>query len=96
MLKDKLQNFEIACKVFFQHFGEAFAKSDKKTFKDNMNPMFGNADTCLDYVNVSAFPKFEDKPPEKWNEFITSMPKDEEFHVKALSQKDESTMINPD
>lgn len=61
-----------------------------------MGPLFGSSETCIDYVNVAAFPKFEDKPPEKWNEAITTIPTSEEFQVKALSQKDESSMIAPD
>ena len=29
-----------------------------------MTPFFGNTETCIDYVNVENFPKFEDKPAE--------------------------------
>lgn len=80
-----------------EQFVDAFGKSDKKTFKDNLSPFFGSTDNCLDYINVEAYPKFEDKPADKWNEIIKAMLDEEPTHTfKALSNKDESTMLAPD
>jgi hypothetical protein len=36
-------------------------------------PFFGNNDTCLDFLNITLFPKFEDRPVEKWNEIVKAM-----------------------
>ena len=76
ILRDKISSFETASKVFFEQFAEAFAKSDKKTFKDNLTPFFGNADTCLDYVNVDVFAKYEERAPDKWNEALKLVAED--------------------
>lgn len=50
---------------FFDKFSEAFAKSDKKTFKENLLPFFGTQDEIKLYVK-EPYPKFEDRPPDKW------------------------------
>ena len=47
-----------------------FSKSDKKTFRDNLAPFFGTVETCMDFVGIEAFPKFEDRAADKWNELI--------------------------
>merc|ERR1711957_1052166 len=78
VVKDKINQFELKSKVFFEQFAEAFDKSDKKTFKDNLTPFFGNTDTCIDFVNVEPFPKFEDRPADKWNELIRGVENNEE------------------
>ena len=97
ILKDKISSFEIKAKNFFTTFDEAFAKSDKKTFKDNLGPFFGTSDTCIDYVNVETFPKFEDRPADKWNEIVKAIFEDTNGTcLKALGQKDEASMINPE
>ena len=85
ILKDKMANFESASSIFFEQFADAFGKSDKKTFKDNLNKFFGIADTCNDFVSVTVLPKFEDRAPEKWNETLKGMCEHESFSVKALS-----------
>ena len=81
-----------------EQFCEAFAKSDKKTFKDNLSPFFGSADNCLDYINVENFPKFEDKAPDKWNEIVKGMLDSEAptHKFKALSTKEDSAMLTPE
>lgn len=76
ILKDKISSFEIKAKNFFTTFDEAFAKSDKKSFKDNLTPFFGSSDNCIDYVNVEAFPKFEDRPADKWSEILKAIYED--------------------
>lgn len=94
VLKDKISAFELKARCFFTQFDEAFAKSDKKTFKDNLAPFFGNSETCIDYVNLETFPKFEDRAADKWNEVVKGIYEDQEHTVmKALSQKDDASMI---
>jgi hypothetical protein len=38
-----------------------------------MTPFFGTLDSCGDFLNIDVFPKFEDKPVDKWNEIIKPM-----------------------
>ena len=61
-----------------------------------MTPFFGNTDTCIDYVNVENFPKFEDKAADKWNELISGANDSAEKVVKALSQKEDGVLIQPE
>lgn len=97
IIKDKIIQFENKAKEFVEQFTEAFAKSDKKTYKDNLGPFFGSTENCVDYINVDAYPKFEDKPADKWNDIIKGMCDEEPTHTfKALSMKDDSTMLGPD
>ena len=96
MLRDKIASFETASKVFYEQFAETFGRCDKKTFKDNLTPFFGNQETCVDYVNIEAFPKYEERAPDKWNEALRLVFEDPEINYKALSQKDEATIFQPD
>jgi len=48
---------------------EAFAKSDKKTFKDNLSPFFATADSCAEFVS-EPYAKYEERAPDKWNELV--------------------------
>lgn len=98
VIKDKIAEYEKKARVFSDQFQEAFGKSDKKTFKDNLAPFFGTTETCVDYVNLEAFPKFEDKPADKWNELFKGMTaEDAPTHkFRALSQKDDGTLLTPE
>lgn len=44
ILKDKMKLYEEKAREFFTRFQEAFAKSDKKTFKENLAPSFALPD----------------------------------------------------
>lgn len=68
-ISDKVKLYEQKAKSFFIQFTEAYAKSDKKTFKENLSPFFANADSCIDFV-TEPYVKYEEKTPEKWNELI--------------------------
>ena len=94
MIKDKILAFQQKSMSFFEGFQDAFGKSDKKTFKDNLSPFFGSVDTCVDFVNLDTFPKFEDKPADKWNETVKGILEDPGHSFKALSMKDESELID--
>jgi hypothetical protein len=50
---------------WFQRFAEVFAKSDKKTFKENLLPLFAVQEEAKIHIK-EPFPKFDDRPPEKW------------------------------
>lgn len=65
MLKQKENEIQETSLTFFHKFQEAFAKSDKKTMKENMLPFFATSEDIKLYVK-EPFPKFEDRPPEKW------------------------------
>ncbi len=66
---DKLKEYQSKAKTFFVQFMEAFAKSDKKTFKDNLSPFFATADSCAEFVS-EPYAKYEERAPDKWNELV--------------------------
>lgn len=74
---------------------EAFAKSDKKTFKDNLSPFFATADSCGEFV-LEPFAKYEERAPDKWNEFVKIVYQDGAVNLKALRSKQNSTVIKPE
>lgn len=95
VIKEKRRLFEEKAREFFQAFADAFAKSDKKTFKDNLSPFFATAESCGEFVS-EPFPKFEEKLPDKWNEWFKIQYGDGKSIVfRALGSKDEATLINP-
>ena len=92
LLKEKRKQYEEKAKEFFIRFAEQFAKSDKKTFKDNLTPSFATADHCGEYVS-EPYPKFEEKLPDKWNEWFKIVYADGKCKIKALGSKEESTLL---
>ena len=96
MIKDKIISYQAKAQSFFVSFAEAFGKSDKKTFKDNLSPFFGSNVTCIDYVNLDAFPKFEDRPADKWNDLLKGVLEDPSHSFKALSVKQDAEMVDPE
>ena len=59
--------------TWFPEFLEAYARSDKKTYKDNLLPFFATSDTVGEYLDVENYAKFEDRLPDKWNEIIKNI-----------------------
>ena len=95
IIKEKRRQYEEKAREFFQAFSEAFVKSDKKTFKDNLSPFFATSETCGEYVS-EPYPKFEEKLPDKWNEWFKLQFGDgKTIKFKALGSKDEASLINP-
>lgn len=92
LLKEKRKLYEEKAKEFFVRFLEAFAKSDKKTFKDNLAPFFATAEHVQEYVS-DPYPKFEEKQPDKWNEWMKIIYSDGKCKIKALGSKEEATLI---
>lgn len=95
IIKEKRRQYEEKAREFFQAFSDAFVKSDKKTFKDNLSPFFATGESCGEYVS-EPYPKFEEKLPDKWNEWFKLQFGDgKTIKFKALGSKDEATLINP-
>jgi hypothetical protein len=65
MLKHKENEIRQSSLTFFGRFQEAFAKSDKKTMKENLLPFFATSEEIKLYVK-DPYPKYEDRVPEKW------------------------------
>ena len=78
--------------MFFTKWGEAFAKSDKKTFKENLTPFFATADTCGEYIK-ETYVKYEERPPDKWNEFFNLM---KAGTMRVLTSRDEAKLLKID
>lgn len=92
ILKEKRKLYEEKAKEFFVRFLEAFAKSDKKTFKDNLAPFFATAEHVQEFVS-DPYPKFEEKQPDKWNEWMKVIFAEGKCKIKALGSKEEATLI---
>jgi hypothetical protein len=78
--------------AWFGEFFEVFAKSDKKTFKDNLTPFFAVADTCADYVS-EPYAKFEERTPDKWNELFKNVFDEGKVQLSVLASREESVVI---
>ena len=55
-----------------------------------MSGFFASADTCIDYVH-EPYTKYEERPPDKWNEIFKTMQESGMMHV--LASKEESTVL---
>ena len=73
-------------------FSEAFVKSDKKTFKDNLGPFFATPDVCIDFV-AEPYSKYEERAPDKWNELIKAIYQDGNANLKVLKIKEDATVL---
>jgi len=69
---DRVNQVKAKVMQFFVEFFDAFAKSDKKTYKENMAPFFASADTCMDFV-AEPYVKFDERPADKWNDLLKNM-----------------------
>ena len=77
---------------FFTEFFDAFAKSDKKTYKENLSPFFATADTCMDFC-AEPYVKFDEKPADKWNDLLKNMFDDGRVQLSVLTAKEECQVI---
>ena len=91
-LQDRIETYKVRGATFFTNFADAFAKSDKKTFKDNLSPFFASADTCIDFVQ-EPYTKYEERPVDKWNEIFKSM--QENGNMCVLAAKEDSHILDP-
>lgn len=91
-IADKMKEYQVKAKNFFIGFSEAFAKSDKKTFKDNLGPFFATADVCIDFV-AEPYSKYEERAPDKWNELIKAVYQDGSVALRVLKVKEDATVL---
>lgn len=66
MLNKKEAEVRENATAFFGRFADAFARSDKKSMKDNMMPFFATTEDIKLYVK-EPYPQFADRLPEKWD-----------------------------
>lgn len=93
IIKEKRRIYEENARDFFQGFSDAFAKSDKKTFGTNLGPFFATNESCSEFVS-EPYPKFEEKLPDKWNEWFKLQYGDgKSVNFKALGSKEEAKLI---
>ena len=84
--------YEERSKEFFTRFQEQFQKSDKKTFKENLSIFFVQGDICKEYIQ-DPYPKFEEKQPDKWNDWFKQLYSEGRCTAKALGNREESTIL---
>jgi len=95
IIKEKRRLYEEKAREFFTNFQEAFTKSDKKTFKDNLGPYFATGESCGEFI-AEPYPKFEEKLPDKWNEWFKLQFGDgKTIKFRALGSKEEAKLIAP-
>ena len=69
---DRVEEYKTKAQGFYAAFLEVFAKSDKKSYKDNLAGFFATAETCIDYVQ-EPYTKYEERLPDKWNEIFKAI-----------------------
>ena len=89
---DKIKEYQQKAVSFFTTFADVFAKSDKKTFKDNLGPMFATPETCIDFV-AEPYTKYEERAPDKWNELFKGVYDEGRVNINVLRSKEDSTVI---
>jgi hypothetical protein len=88
---DRVEEYQTKAGTFIGSFVEVFARSDKKTYKENLAGFFATADACIDYVK-EPYTKFEERLPDKWNEIFKAM--QEKGLMRVLATKEESTVLD--
>ena len=89
---DKIKEYKFKAVRFFTMFAEQFAKSDKKTFKDNLTPMFGSAETCGEFVG-EPYSKYDERAPDKWNDLIKAIYNEGKVNIHVLKTKENATVL---
>ena len=98
MMTKLVENIKESSVDFFRKFSETFKSSDKKSFKENLIPFFGNNDNLAEYMN-EPYPKYEEKAPDKWNDvfnFMSESRTDNELNIKVLKNSSSSSFISED
>ena len=57
-------------------------------------PSFALPDHCREFV-VEPYPKFEEKLPDKWNDWLKNLYADGKCKIRALATKADVTLIPP-
>jgi hypothetical protein len=55
-------------------------------------PFFANNDHCGEFVS-EPYPKFEEKLPDKWNEWFKVIYADGKCRFRALASKEEASLV---
>lgn len=67
-ITNKISEYEkIPITNFFNLWEETLSKVDKKNAKEQLSPFFADKETLSEYIK-DPYPKFEEKPYDKWNE----------------------------
>lgn len=91
-IDDKVCEYQLKAKVFFVTFQEAFARSNKQSYKENVGALFASPDTCIDFV-AEPYTKFEERAPEKWSELIRTAYNEGNVSLRVLKIKEDSSVI---
>lgn len=89
-LLDRVEEYKTKASTFINGFIEVFAKSDKKTYKDNLGGFFATAETCIDYI-AEPYTKYEERVPDKWNEIFKAV--QEAGDLRVLTSVGDSTVL---
>ena len=92
IIQDKIRDYQNNAKSFFTSFSETFARSDKKTFKDNLAVFFASVEHCAEFV-AEPYAKYEERAPDKWNEAIKALYQDGSVKLRALKSKEDSKIL---
>lgn len=95
IIQDKIKEYQAKAKSFFVSFAETFARSDKKTFKDNLGIFFATPDNLQEFVS-EPYAKYEERAPDKWNELIRALYQDGAVKLRVLKSKDDTKILKPD
>ena len=75
---------------YLTRFSTTYAKSDKKTYKENLLPFFATQEEVKLYIK-DPFPKYEERAPEKWEDAFTNLRNS--GIIKILKSGTESTFL---
>jgi len=94
-LLDKINLYKEKALSYFTAWTETFARSDKKTFKENLMPFFATAETCIDYL-AEPYVKYEERAPDKWNDLFKTVYDEGRVQITVVANREDSTILRPE
>lgn len=76
----------------FSLFIDTFSQSDKKSYKENLSPFFGNAETIGEFF-AEPYVKPEERPYDKWANIMTMLKDAPELEINVLKEASNATMV---
>jgi len=76
----------------FTLFVDTFSQSDKKSYKENLSPFFGNAETIGEFF-AEPYIKPEEKTYDKWASIMTMLKDAPELNINVLKEAEGVTMV---
>eukprot|EP01017_Pseudomicrothorax_dubius_P043936 TRINITY_DN7385_c0_g1_i1.p1 TRINITY_DN7385_c0_g1~~TRINITY_DN7385_c0_g1_i1.p1 ORF type:complete len:297 (+),score=90.66 TRINITY_DN7385_c0_g1_i1:313-1203(+) len=73
LMKRKEEEILANARNFFTKFEQAYANSDKRTYKENLAPFFAGGQDEIKQFYKEPYPKYEERKPEQWLELISLM-----------------------